>query len=51
LSRNFYHAKEKRNLGSSTISKIIAIIKSFLNYLEEEDIIIKNQNPVKFLPI
>jgi len=38
----FYHAKEKRNLGQSTISKIIAIIKSFFNYLEEEEIIIKN---------
>ena len=38
----FYHAKEKRGLGSSTISKVIAIIKSFFNYLEEEDIIAKN---------
>ena len=38
----FYHAKEKRGLGPSTISKIIAIIKSFFNYLEEEDITVKN---------
>ena len=38
----FYYAKEKRNLGSATISKIIAIIKSFFNYLEEEDITVKN---------
>ena len=38
----FYYTKEKRNLGSATISKIIAIIKSFFNYLEEEDIVIKN---------
>jgi len=38
----FYHAKEKRGLGQSTISKIIATIKSFFNYLEEEEIIAKN---------
>ena len=38
----FYYAKEKRNLGSSTISKIIATVKSFFNYLEEEDITVKN---------
>jgi len=38
----FYHAKEKRGLGSATISKIIATVKSFFNYLEEEDITIKN---------
>lgn len=38
----FYYAKEKRGLGSSTISKIIAIVKSFFNYLEEEDITVKN---------
>ncbi|GAI06609.1 unnamed protein product, partial [marine sediment metagenome] len=38
----FYYAKEKRGLGPSTISKIIATVKSFFNYLEEEDITIKN---------
>jgi len=38
----FYYAKEKRSLGSSTISKIIATVKSFFNYLEEEDITVKN---------
>ena len=38
----FYHTKEKRGLGSSTISKIIATVKSFFNYLEEEDITVKN---------
>jgi len=38
----FYHAREKRVLGSSTISKIIATVKSFFNYLEEEDITVKN---------
>ena len=38
----FYYAKEKRGLGSSTISKVIAIVKSFFNYLEEEDITVKN---------
>ena len=42
IRQYFYHAKEKRSLGSSTISKIIAIIKSFFNYLEEEDITVKN---------
>ena len=39
----FYHSKEKRNLGSSTILKIIATVKSFFNYLEE-DITVKNPN-------
>jgi len=38
----FYYAKENRNLGQSSISKIIATVKSFFNYLEEEDITIKN---------
>jgi len=38
----FYYAKENRDLGQSTISKIIATIKSFFNYLEEEDITVKN---------
>ena len=31
----FYYAKENRGLGQSSISKIIAIIKSFFNYLED----------------
>ena len=38
----FYYAKENRGLCQSSISKIIAIIKSFFNYLEEEEIIAKN---------
>jgi len=38
----FYYAKENRSLCQSSISKIIAIIKSFFNYLEEEDITVKN---------
>ena len=42
IRQYFYHAREKRSLGSSTISKIIAIIKIFFNYLEEEDITVKN---------
>lgn len=42
IRQYFYYAKESRDLGSSTVSKIIAIIKSFFNYLEEDDIIIKN---------
>jgi len=39
----FYYAKENRNLGQSSISKIIATVKSFFNYLEEEDITAKTQ--------
>ncbi len=42
IRQYFYHAKEERVLGPSTISKIIAIIKSFFNYLEKDDIIVKN---------
>jgi len=42
IRQYFYHAKENRSLGPATVSKIIAIIKSFFNYLEEDDIIIKN---------
>ncbi len=38
----FYYAKENRGLCQSSISKIIAIVKSFFNYLEEEEIITKN---------
>jgi len=38
----FYYAKENRGLCQSSISKIIAIVKSFFNYLEEEDVITKN---------
>jgi len=38
----FYQAKENRGLCQSSVSKIIATIKSFFNYLEEEDSIVKN---------
>ncbi|MDD5622210.1 MAG: site-specific integrase [Actinomycetota bacterium] len=38
----FYYTKENRGLGQNTISKIISTIKSFFNYLEEEEIIVKN---------
>jgi len=38
----FYYARENRGLCQSSISKIIATIKSFFNYLEEEEIILKN---------
>jgi len=38
----FYFAKENRGLCQSSLSKIISTIKSFFNYLEEEEIIIKN---------
>ena len=42
IRQYFYYTKENRDLGSASISKIIAIIKSFFNYLEEEDITVKN---------
>jgi site-specific recombinase XerD len=38
----FYYSKESRGLCQSSISKIIATVKSFFNYLEEEEIIVKN---------
>ena len=41
--RNYlYQAKERRKLSSATFSKITAILKSFFNYLYEEDRIIRN---------
>jgi site-specific recombinase XerD len=42
IRQYFYYSKENRGLCQSSISKIIATIKSFFNYLEEEEIIIKN---------
>ncbi len=42
IRKYFYHAKDSRNLAPSSVSKIIAIIKSFFNYLEEDEIILKN---------
>jgi len=42
IRQYFYYAKDERNLASSSVSKIIAGFKSFFNYLEEDDIIIKN---------
>ena len=42
LREYFFFAKESRKLSQSSISKVIAIIKSFFNYLEEEEIIPKN---------
>jgi site-specific recombinase XerD len=42
IRQYFYYSKENRSLCQSSISKIIATIKSFFNYLEEEEIIIKN---------
>jgi site-specific recombinase XerD len=38
----FYYARGKRGLCQSSISKIIATVKSYFNYLEEEEIIVKN---------
>jgi len=42
LREYLYFSKDTRNLSQTSISKVIAIIKSFFNYLEEEEIIIKN---------
>lgn len=39
----FYHSKEKRNLGSSTISKIIATVKTFLITLKKKILQLKIQ--------
>ena len=42
LREYFFYAKESRKLSQSSISKVIAIIKSLFNYLEEEEITSKN---------
>jgi len=42
IRQYFYQARENRGLCQSSISKIIATVKSFFNYLEEEDSIVKN---------
>jgi site-specific recombinase XerD len=42
VRKYFYQAKENRGLCQSSVSKIIATVKSFFNYLEEEDSIVKN---------
>ena len=42
LRQYIYQSKESRNLASSSTAKMIAIIKSFFNFLEEDEIIIKN---------
>ncbi len=42
LRQYFFHSKDKRNLSPSSVSKVIATVKSFFNYLEEDEIIIKN---------
>ncbi|MDD3521274.1 MAG: tyrosine-type recombinase/integrase [Actinomycetota bacterium] len=38
----FYQSKENRGLCQSSVSKIIATVKSFFNYLGEEDSIVEN---------
>jgi len=50
IRQYFYFIKDKRNLGQSSISKIIAIIKSFFNFLETEEIILKNPTRVIKVP-
>jgi len=42
LREYFFYSKESRRLSQTSISKVISIIKSFFNYLEEEEIISKN---------
>jgi len=42
LREYFSYTKQERNLAYSSISRIIAITKSFFNYLEEDEIILKN---------
>lgn len=42
LREYFFFVKESRKLSQSSISKVISIIKSFFNYLEEEEVISKN---------
>jgi site-specific recombinase XerD len=42
LREYLYFAKQSRKLSQTSISKVIAIIKSFFNYLEEEEVIPKN---------
>ena len=40
-----YHSKDTRNLSVSSVGWLIAVIKSFFNYLYEEDLI--TQNPTR----
>ena len=42
LREYFFYTKKSRSLSQTSISKVISIIKSFFNYLEEEEIISKN---------
>lgn len=42
LRQYFSYSKDIRNLSPSSVSKIIAVVKSFFNYLEEDEIIVKN---------
>ncbi len=42
IRKYIYNVKEKRNLSDTSICKLIAIIKSFFNFLEEEETIVKN---------
>jgi len=49
LREYLYFAKESRKLSQSSISKVIAIIKSFFNYLEEEEII--SGNPTRKIKV
>ena len=42
LREYLYFAKENRKLSQTSISKVIAIVKSFFNYLEEEEILSRN---------
>ncbi|MFC2145418.1 tyrosine-type recombinase/integrase [Actinomycetota bacterium] len=42
IRRYFIHSKDSRDLAPSSMSKLIATVKSFFNYLEEDEITAKN---------
>ncbi len=45
-----YHSKDTRNLSTNSVCHLIAILKSFFNYLFEEDLIIQNPTRKIHLP-
>lgn len=49
LREYIYQAKQSRDLASSSTAKLIAIVKSFFNFLEEDEII--NRNPARKIKV
>jgi len=45
-----YYSRDLRDLSSNSIGRLIAILKSFFNFLHEEDIILKNPTRKIHLP-